>query len=119
MTSESGEVNPSVYYAHFAAKQEESSVFKISLAAVVWLSPKIFTDHNLLGHLFVCCTNYFSHGHPKLKLVMANSGEEPRAQARLPINSRTMAAAHRELAIWSAQCSSEELEEESVFLQLG
>jgi len=49
---------------------------------------------------------------------MANSGVEPRARTRLPINSRTTAAVHIELAIWSAQCSSEELEEESV-LQLG
>lgn len=74
MTNESGELNQAVHYVHFAAKQEVSSVFKISLAAVVRISPKIFADHNLLGHLFVCGTAYCSHRHPKLKLVMANSG---------------------------------------------
>lgn len=74
MTNESGELNQAFHYVHFAAKQEELNVFKISLAAVVRISPKIFADHNLLGHLFVCGTAYCSHRHPKLKLVMANSG---------------------------------------------
>lgn len=58
MTSESGELNQAVHYAHFSVKQEESSVFKISLAAVVWLSPKIFADHSLQFRAFICMWYY-------------------------------------------------------------